>query len=522
MSHQGPLLLPELSLEPLTIQKEFHGGFGTVYIANDNEQRQYALKTLSRNLPASKNELYSEALIATKIKPHPNVLSPSGVTAYQGSTYIIMPVMSGNLRDLLNGRSLSSDHVGRIVSQISQGLEHLHDNCGLLHLDLKPENILYDKSDQYMISDFGLSKALPSPSEFQQKQGHGSQGLAGTFAYMSPEHFTSGMLSKKSDIFSLGILVYELLTGRHPFIAKTLDDLARNIIFSTPDFTLSERIKLPKNLKSICRACLSKAPDKRPSAADLVNALGFSASKNLLMPEKIAQQELTLAQIQADKGNFNAAEESLKRILSANPYNFFALSLYAQVAFNTGNKLLATSLADEALSAAVWSDQPVGNLQQSLLSLSYYYLSINPAKSMQYAKQVLKSNPGDWQALGNYAEACRILGDAKSNNDLLRSGIDACLKAIELSPNDLKLKVTYGGLLLACGDFQKLNPLVVELANKHASDDVFVRFLLIRTLIATGQHNEAEKWLSPMRDYPELEPFIQQAEREKNEVLGKG
>jgi hypothetical protein len=140
---------------------------------------------------------------------------------------------------------------------------------------------------------------------------------------------------------------------------------------------------------------------------------------------------------------------------------------------------------------------------------------------MKYAQQVVRANPNDWQALGNLAEASRILGGARSRTDILLYGIDACLKAMDLCPNDLKLKVTYGGLLLGCRDFSKLNPLVIQLANQHGGDDVHVRFLLIRTLIATGQHYEADQWLAPMRQYPELEPMIQQAEREKREYLKK-
>lgn len=521
MTDPETLLLPDLSLEPLVIQAIYRGGFGTVYIVKDNKHNKYALKTVSSGISEDKSALFREALTAAQIKPHINVLAPTGVTAYQGNTFIIMPVMADNLRNILKGRSLTTDQIGQVISQISLGLAHLHGNCGLLHLDLKPENILYDEHGQYMISDFGLSKALPAPSTLQQNQELASELPAGTFAYMSPEHFTSGQLSAKSDIFSLGIIIYELLTGRHPFMEQTLPGLARNIILSTPDFTFSERIKLPKNLKSICRACLSKAPSNRPSALELTNALVSNISKNSLTTEKLAQHDLSLAQIHADAGNNKESEALLKKILTANPFDFFALSLYAQVAFKVGNKQLASSLADEALSAAIWSDHPLSNLQQALLSLSYYYLSIDPAKSIKYAQQVVKSNPNDWQALGNLAEACRVLGGARSREDLLIYGIDACLKAIQLSPKDLKLKVTYGGLLLESGDFQKLNPLVVELANQHANDDVYVRFLLVRTLIATGQHNEADKWLAPMRQYPELEPFIQQAEREKDEYHRK-
>lgn len=514
MQAQDTLTLPDLSLEPLKISSVHQGGFGFVYIAQDRDGTSYALKTLHDNGGENLNELYDEAIKSAKIHPHPNILSPLGTTSYQKKTYIVMPALERSLRSYMRDMK-TREQIVEILRQIADGLHHLHDKCNLLHLDLKPENVLQDKRGKFLLSDFGLSKALPSPAELLQRQRISNAPIAGTVAYMSPEHFTTRVLSEKSDIFSFGVIMYELLTGRHPFQESTLQRIAHSILTNRPDFELSERLRLPKTIKSICRACLCKEPNNRPTSKEIIAALGGGSTITYAKNYMNEKSELSVAQMLADAGNLTAAQQSLDRVLSINPFSFTALSLYAQVAFKTGNNKLASLYADKAISAAVWSDSPSSNLQQALVSLSYYYLTIDPSKTITYANEVIKVNPNDWQALGNIAEACRVLGDSRSSNDLLQKGLEACLQAMILSPDDLKLKITYGGLLLGMGDYERLNPLVVELANKHAHDEMHVRFLLIRTLISTGQHSEADRWLEPMRQHEELSPMIRQAEREK-------
>lgn len=520
MQHPDTLLLPDLSLEPLRVLALHQGGFGSVYIVEDSRHTIYALKTQREDLGADRAGLYGEAIKSARITPHPNLLSPLGISTYEKKTYIIMPALKCSLRSFMVD-TITSEQITEALRQIADGLHHLHARCGLLHLDLKPENVLLDDKGSFLLSDFGLTEALPSPSELQKKYSISQSPLAGTVAYMSPEHFTTRKLSEKSDMFSFGIIMYELLTGRYPFQKDSLRMLANSILTSKPDFTVGERLRISKGLKSICRACLSKSPSDRPAAAEILAALG---SKNIIHHKRSIpsdEHDITIAQIQADAGNFLTAQQLLIKVLVNNPFHFFALSLYAQLAFKAGEYELASDYADKALTAAVWSEHPSSNLEQTLHSLSYYYLTIDPKKSIHYANEAIRLDPNDWQALGNLAEACRVFGSARSMNDLLQTGFEACSKAMLLCPSDLKLKVTYGGLLLALRDFKRLNPLVVELANNHANEDVHVRFLLIRTLIATGQHSEADRWLDPMRMYPELEPMIQQAEREKEDFANR-
>ena len=103
-----------------------------------------------------------------------------------------------------------------------------------------------------------------------------------------------------------------------------------------------------------------------------------------------------------------------------------ALSLYARLEFSAANQERAADYAESAMSAAIWSNEPLANLWQALLSLSYYYLSIDPLKAIKYGLNATELLPNDWQAMGNVAEASRVYGHALSDQALLSSGLTLC------------------------------------------------------------------------------------------------
>jgi tRNA A-37 threonylcarbamoyl transferase component Bud32/tetratricopeptide (TPR) repeat protein len=510
------LLLPDLSLEPLEILKRYEGGYGYVYIVRDSLRQEYALKTPKLDAGISSSELLKEALKHVGIPHHRNILSPTGISSYQGNSYIIMPAMRGNLREVLD-KPLSSKRKVDLITEIASALFHLHSACNILHLDLKPENILFDSDMQCRLSDFGLSAVLPSRREWGEVKNHEDSSLAGTATYMSPEHFASMKLSDKSDIFSFGVIMFEILAGRYPFITSSLQDLARSILYSKPEFTMSERLRIPQKLKNICRLCLQKSPQNRPSAEDILRLLKADSTRLPRLEDFNINDILSKADILVNTRNHAEARLLLDKVLALNPYHFVALSLYATLEFNDANQDRAADYAESAMSAAIWSNEPRANLEKALLNLSYYYLSIDPLKAVKYGLRAVELLPNDWQAMGNIAEACRVYGDSKSDQFLLSSGLTFCTKAIELAPGDLKLELTYCGILLAQKNFHDLQPRLVNLVNKHAESDPHVRFLYIRTLIATGNHSSAMEWLEPMRQFQELNPMVLQAERELGE-----
>ncbi len=159
----------------------------------------------------------------------------------------------------------------------------------------------------------------------------------------------------------------------------------------------------------------------------------------------------------------------------------------------------------------------MGNL---LTNLSFYYLSSDPESSIRFARHAAAINENDWQALGNLAEACRLLGSRRQG--LLEEGLDVCRRAMKINPDDLKLKVTYGGLLLEASNAVELWPFVTSLINTHGADDVPLRFLLIATLAFYRKFEDAERWLAPMRQYSNLQPVVQAAEEEIARRKGDG
>lgn len=134
-------------------------------------------------------------------------------------------------------------------------MTNIHNEAKILHLDLKPENILIDEDNNYLLSDFGISKVLPDPKHDSVHSQLFLSGLSGTITYMSPEHFVSQEVTDKSNVFALGVILYELLTGKHPFLSNDLDETVKNVLLKQVTFSLLESIKLPKALKQIwfCR-----------------------------------------------------------------------------------------------------------------------------------------------------------------------------------------------------------------------------------------------------------------------------
>jgi serine/threonine-protein kinase len=248
------------------------GGMAAVYKAYQPSMERYvALKVLPRQMAQSEEfiaRFKREARLLAQLQ-HPHILSVFDYGEADGFTYIAMPlVQSGTLADLLKTRRVSLPEIRRIITQIGDALGYAHAR-GIIHRDIKPSNVLVDERGNCLLTDFGLARMAVATSMLTS-----SGAIMGTPAYMSPEQGTGGTVDGRSDIYSLGIILYEMVTGRVPYSAETpiaivfkhiQDPLppARNII---PD--LSEALELVL-LKS-----LAKTPDDRyQSAEEFVHAI---------------------------------------------------------------------------------------------------------------------------------------------------------------------------------------------------------------------------------------------------------
>lgn len=195
------------------------GGMATVYKAYHAAMDRYvALKVLPRQLAESAEftgRFQQEARIIANLE-HPHILPVHDYGEADGITYLVMRFMdAGTLKEKMLAGALPLKDVDRLFSQLADALDYAHTK-GVIHRDLKPSNVLVDARGSVFLTDFGIAKLLESSSQFT-----GTGAMVGTPAYMSPEQAQGTKVDQRTDIYALGIILYEMVTGRVPFEAET-------------------------------------------------------------------------------------------------------------------------------------------------------------------------------------------------------------------------------------------------------------------------------------------------------------
>jgi len=242
------------------------GGDGTVYLATDLKvNRSVALKLLG-NLHLTSTETQQRFLAeaeAIASLDHPHIIHIFAFGELDSRPFYTMKYIDGgNLSTRFDDFTSLAD-IATLISKIAQGIHHAHER-GILHRDLKPSNILIDQYRNPYISDFGLSKR---PAENLHLTLTGS--IMGTPAYMSPEQARgdNAQITTATDIFSIGIILYQLLTGRLPFTGENPPAVLLQVIEKDPDFTAKDHHRLNRDLETICLKCLHKDPGQRYESA---------------------------------------------------------------------------------------------------------------------------------------------------------------------------------------------------------------------------------------------------------------
>jgi eukaryotic-like serine/threonine-protein kinase len=261
------------------------GGSGIVYLATDVLlMRPVVLKILKRGaltLEQMRTTVLREARLASAIE-HPNVCAIYEVGESSEEAYIVMQYVPGQSLDKLIAQGPGTLQLVLSVGiQIADGLSAAH-TLGIFHRDLKPANVMLTDGGLVKILDFGLARRInPDEGEFDPSKSRKKSGpvtatytaRGGTIAYMAPEQFVTGQSSVQSDIFALGVMLYELVSGRHPFARPDGEEIQsiRAIQFADPP-PLSDDV--PPELTSVILCCLEKNPAERySSAADVREAL---------------------------------------------------------------------------------------------------------------------------------------------------------------------------------------------------------------------------------------------------------
>lgn len=249
------------------------GGMATVYKAfHPAMNRHVALKILPRHLAgeASFMERFQrEAQLVAQLQ-HPHILPVFDFGLSEGYAYIVMPMVTGGtLIDLMERGPVPLEQALLLAEEIADALDYAHQR-GLIHRDVKPGNVLMDERGHCLLTDFGLAK-------IRQTQDAGltmSGTILGTPAYMSPEQGNGLPLDGRSDVYSLGIILYELVTGRPPYRAETpLAVMLKHVSEPTPPPTLINKT-LPSVVEEVVMRALAKRPEDRyATAGDLMRAL---------------------------------------------------------------------------------------------------------------------------------------------------------------------------------------------------------------------------------------------------------
>jgi hypothetical protein len=259
------------------------GGMGEVYRAHDARlDREVAIKVLSADFAADKDRLqrFEQEAKATSALNHPNILTVYDIGEHEGTPFIVAEVLDGEeLRDRLNEGPIPPWKVTEYAQQIVSGLSAAHEK-GIVHRDLKPENLFITKDDRVKILDFGLAKLrAPKPSadssEDETRKAITNPGVVmGTAGYMSPEQVRGHIIDHRSDIFSFGAILHEMITGRRAFQRETMAETMSAILKEEPEELSESNPNINPSLERIVRRCLEKKPERRfQSTADLGFAL---------------------------------------------------------------------------------------------------------------------------------------------------------------------------------------------------------------------------------------------------------
>ncbi len=238
------------------------GAMGVVYLAHDPRiERQIALKVLRQDCVENddlRSRFVKEAKAIGRLS-HPNIVTVFDVGQDHDTIFIAMELLEGNpLNEILSERKLSFEEIVNLAGQIAGALDYAHQR-GIIHRDIKPTNIIVNPEDHVKITDFGIARFEDTSATHQTQAGI----ILGTPSYMSSEQVMGETIDGRSDLYSLGVILYELCTGKMPFKGSNLSAVFMAITQETPAVPVKINPSVPVSISDLILKSLSKSPDDR-------------------------------------------------------------------------------------------------------------------------------------------------------------------------------------------------------------------------------------------------------------------
>lgn len=437
------------------LRKVGEGGMSSVYLAIQlSVGREVALKILAPELrrdPDFGDRFFKEANIVGTLS-HPNIISIYDVGSHDGHYYMAMDYLPGDsCRDKIKAGNLSLNQAVKIVRELSSALDYIHEK-GFVHCDIKSDNILFNTTGMAVLTDFGIA------SRIQHQQ---QDSVAGTPNYMSPEQSQGAAIDGRSDIYSLGILFYEMLTGNVPFQAKDAASVAIK--------HLSARIPaLPEqyqHLQPVINKMLAKKPSARyQRGKEVIQALAAVESNVASLAEHTQRTEATALQAYS---LFGALMSTLGRLLLATLKT--DLTAKHSSASSGPNDAELTRTDMPAIKRVAFRYPLIGLAATALIALAMMYLPFTgPSESAQLTRSVQAGSGAidsdNTEASGRLANAtgpARAEAPASGTDSQQHAPQKAKLFALEItaSPADARIRILNiapryeFGMLLAPGPY---------------------------------------------------------------------